>query len=621
MNRISIFKDFFTTKQPYYLSLQAVVERIRDGKAKSQVEQIRTQADPKEADRLKKLLPCICFSGRFTERLDTCLPTHSGLMVLDFDHKPTKYYPVADPKAWQDRHPGTQLNENPTHAGQYALLINDPAAFRDSMAQYPFVAIAFVSPSGKGLKVVVNVPPIKSQHRGHYAAILRFFEVLDTTSQNESRICFESYDPDIYVNEEEVLFTDYIAPQDPKVTPPPVGEKATKTDYGKLNLCAAMIRNAADGAKHETLLKAAKLAGGYIASGIVDEVAAIRMLEAEIEAKANVDDIKGAFKTIRDGIEYGKRVPIYEQTPEEQPIPKSETRNGVVYLADVWEQMDYTFNNGKARGETTHFPDLDEHFTWKRGDFTVVSGRPGSGKSEWVLQLMLIKSIKDKWKWGIFSPESFPAGEFYDTLIHALVGRSTDPAYKDQMSLENYEEAANFIQQHFFYVYPDTTHTIEDVESNFLHLHKTQTLDGVLIDPFNQLEQDFSLRDDQYLQKFITNRKRFALDNQLNYMTIVHPKAMSKNADGEYNAVDAYDLANGAMWINKTDNFISVYRPNQSTHPKDTSVEILVKKIKKQKLVGTPGSVFWNFERNSNRYFSSGFSPLQTINAQSTLAF
>jgi twinkle protein len=281
--------------------------------------------------------------------------------------------------------------------------------------------------------------------------------------------------------------------------------------------------------------------------------------------------------------------------------------------------MDDGFHKGKAKGETTHFADLDTHFTWKSGDFTVVSGRPGSGKSEWVLQLMLVKSKFTGWKWGIFSPESYPASEFYDSLIHSYVGKTTDPTSKFQMSLDEYEEAANFIQQHFFFIYPDTNHTVEEVEANFLFLHnKLQQesedgtgLAGVLIDPYNQLEQDFSLRDDQYLQRFITHRKRFALENNLHYVTVVHPKAMSKNKDGEYDVVDAYDLANGAMWINKTDNFISIYRPAQCLNPKDTGVEIHVKKIKKQKLVGVPGDVFWTFDRRSNRYYVDAKSPLE----------
>ncbi|WP_077920466.1 BT4734/BF3469 family protein [Spirosoma sp. 209] len=614
MNKFTIFADFAHTDKPFFVTLEKVVERIKTGAIKTKIEELRTCLDPKEASRLKKLLPCICFSGQFMRRDDDSMTSHSGFIVLDFDHKPEKFYPVRDAVDWQARHEGTRLIESPDKPGYYALNIDNPGLFRDSLQQYPYLACAFISPSGTGVKAVARIPAVKSQHRGHYAAILREFEVLDSTSCNESRICFDSYDPNIWVGDEFAEFTDYIAPEDKaRPTPPPTGKTATRTDYGKLNLCAAMIRNSADGGKHETLLKASRLAGGYVAAGLIDELVAIRMLEAEIENKANVDDKQTAFRTIRDGIEYGKRVPIYEQTPEEQPIPKTETRNGVIYLADVWELMDEGFHKGKARGETTHFEGLDEHFTWKKGEHTLLSGRPGSGKSEWILQMMLIKSVYAGWKWAIFSPESYPADEFYDTLIHTLVGKSTDPTYKGQMTLDEYEQGANFIQQHFFFIYPDTSHTIEEVEANMLHLHQKHGLAGVLIDPFNQLSRDFSMRDDQYLEVFVSTRQRMAREHQLCYITVAHPKPMQKNKDGEYDVVDAYDIANGAMWINKTDNFISVYRPNQSREPKDTSVEIHVKKIKRQKLVGTPGSVFWTFDRKTNRYYEDGKSPLSQV--------
>lgn len=228
---------------------------------------------------------------------------------------------------------------------------------------------------------------------------------------------------------------------------------------------------------------------------------------------------------------------------------------------------------------------------------------------------MLAKSVFCGWRWAVFSPESFPADEFYDTIIHALVGKTPDPIYAGQMSRAQYEEAASFINSHFFFIHPDGAHTIEEVEANVRFCQNEYGIDGVLIDPFNQLERDFSLRDDQYLEKFIIKRKRFANDNQVNYLCVVHPKQMDMNKEGEYNPVNAYDMANGAMWINKTDNFISIDRPRQVKSPADTSVDVHVKKIKKQKLVGIPGTVFWDFRRTTNRYYSDGFSPLSSINS------
>ncbi len=86
---------------------------------------------------------------------------------------------------------------------------------------------------------------------------------------------------------------------------------------------------------------------------------------------------------------------------------------------------------------------------------------------------------------------------------------------------------------------------------------------------------------------------------------------MKKNDEGGYDAPDLYDVSGGAMWGNKIDNMISVHRPNQQTDPTGTKVEIHVKKIKKQKLVGIPGYMDMEFDRTTNRYYVNGVSPFE----------
>ena len=70
----------------------------------------------------------------------------------------------------------------------------------------PHVVLAFISPSGKGIKVIVRVNPIPTndiEHKGAYQACLDFFEDLadeyefevDTTGKDCSRLCYLTHDP------------------------------------------------------------------------------------------------------------------------------------------------------------------------------------------------------------------------------------------------------------------------------------------------------------------------------------------------------------------------------------------------------------------------------------------
>lgn len=566
---VTVYKNALETKQPYYVQVDVILDRIKNGKIKQQIDEIRNETDEAVRRDKKKMLPSIIFAGRFTERKDSAIEAHSGLCVLDFDH-----------------------------------IANLPEK-KAEIASNEFVYSVFVSPSGDGLKVLVKIPPSIDNHRKHYKALLKRFPELDATSINISRVCFESYDPDIYINKNAVEFTD----MEELIDTTPVGgnlDTQVKTNYAKIQIAVQMIRNSVDGEKHNVLLKASRLMGGYIASGYVDYFEAKRILETEI-ANKDIADIKGAIKTIENGIKYGQRNPI----SVDEYTPVQIKSDGIIEVDGVWEEMKKQFFHGKKRGETTHFTEFDINFKWKEGEITLIIARPNAGKTEFMLQLMLMRSVFDGWKWAVFSPENYPVDEFIDTLIHALVGKSTDPYYdRNQMTFEQYEDSYKFIKEHFFYIYPDK-HTVSEIDANVLHLIETKNIQGVFIDPFNQLEVDTSERDDKFLSAFLRERKRFAVEHNLRYVISAHPKTMQKTKDGNYDVPDIYDIAGGAMWGNKMDNIIVLHRPYILTDPMNTTVEVIVRKVKKQKLVGIPGTCVFTFDRAKNRYFLNRQNPLE----------
>lgn len=571
---ITVFDDVFD-QVPKYTTPDKVFKAIKSCSIQPQLDLIRAEKNKNRKQELKKKLKSIIFAGTFKARGNKNIIKHSGLCIIDFDH------------------------------------LENVEVKKSEMKLLPFVLAAFVSPSGDGLKVVCKIPASIEKHQGHYVALMKRLNEkdLDTTSQNIERICFASADADIYVNPNAVEFTEYYTE--------PVKEKKilyrapinfVNPDQKKLSIAADMIRKSGDGQKHAVLLAASRLMGGYIAGGLISEDDAVAVLENEIQAK-DINDFDGAKKTIRDGIKYGKSAPLYDL--EKAAGIYVIKRTGIPEQDNVWETMKHMFIHGKKRGVTTHIKKLDPHFTWKPGELSLIIGRPNAGKSEFSFQLMLLKSVFDGWKWGVFTPENFPADEFYDTLIHAYVGKTTDPHYGSrQMSLTEYERGYEFVKKHFFYVYPET-HTIEEIDANFNYLIDKENINGTLIDPFNQLENESTIRDDKYLSEFLRIRKRRALEFNLCDIITTHPKNMSRNSNGEYDVPDMYDIAGGAMWSNKVDNIMVVNRPNFISNPASTQVDIHIRKIKKQKLVGVPGVCALDYSRPTNRYMEDGVSPFE----------
>jgi len=280
---------------------------------------------------------------------------------------------------------------------------------------------------------------------------------------------------------------------------------------------------------------------------------------------------------------------------------------GVHMVEDIFETMLDNFRKGIQLAPTTRYVSIDENFRWKKGEIVLHTGYMNCGKTFNVVQMMLTKSIWDGWKWAVFSPENYPANDFYDDLVEMYCGK-----WLDKITEQEYVDACWFINQHIFFVYPENEHDLNCIHDRFRYLVLKKGVDGVLIDPWNQLDslQKPYQREDQYLSEMLKIVKRFALLNNVVYNIIAHPKNPNPGLDKKLEVVDFYDISGGAMWGNKVDGIISWHRPNFLTDRKDPNVEMHVQKVKRKRTGGQTGQVdlyvSWGIKRLCEK---DGFSP------------
>jgi len=166
---VTIFQNIRETETPFFKDVTYILQRIKEGKNQDLVKKIRAEKDKTKRNELKKNLPAICFSGKFNKRSDSSIVEHSGLICLDFD--------------------GYEKKKN---------LLEDKENFQNNK----FVYSVFVSPSGNGLKVLVKIPPKPENHTKYFNSLKKEFNssYFDTTSKNVSRVCYESYDRLLHIN-------------------------------------------------------------------------------------------------------------------------------------------------------------------------------------------------------------------------------------------------------------------------------------------------------------------------------------------------------------------------------------------------------------------------------------
>jgi hypothetical protein len=176
-HNVTIFQNIRDTDTPFFRDVHVILDRIKEGAGatKDLVKRIRLEKNKPERQELKKQLPAICFSGTFNKRTDASLIEHSGLICLDFDGY-------------------TKQKE----------LLQD----KENLSKNKYVFSVFISPSGNGLKVLVKIPADAENHTMYFNSLEKYFNspYFDKTSKNLSRVCYESYDPLISINENSSIW-------------------------------------------------------------------------------------------------------------------------------------------------------------------------------------------------------------------------------------------------------------------------------------------------------------------------------------------------------------------------------------------------------------------------------
>jgi hypothetical protein len=274
---ISFYQNVFD-KAPGEINLR---EALLSPQWKDQVEFVRSiQEEPRQKVEKGKL-PLFTIGGLFSAGDDASLLRPTGLMGIDID--------AGD-------------NEGIPNFHQFKELIR--------AAGLPFVAYCGLSIRGKGFFLVIAIED-PTQYSRHHAQMEADFAKnglkIDPSCKNISRKRFVTFDPEPYINDNAIPVKLRMPKPEtyrPRVFAPRTGTKDAA------DILTATINRAQDGNKHETLLKAARLAGGYIAGNQITEAEAVAILEEAIRCKTVVS-FADAQKTIQKGIAYGKREPIY----------------------------------------------------------------------------------------------------------------------------------------------------------------------------------------------------------------------------------------------------------------------------------------------------------------------
>ncbi|WP_084647696.1 HRDC domain-containing protein [Gelidibacter mesophilus] len=180
----SFYNNLMSAKAPdNEFDINQLIEVIRYGYIKNDIKILRCLDNKHERSRLKESkLPCVTLSGTFEKRNKHHLQEHSGLIQIDID----------------------DLEE---YDSIFNTLISDEFTF-----------VAFKSPSGNGIKLIVKINPSIDTHLEQFLALQKYYLdeyniEIDGACKDIARCMLLSYDPNIYCNPFSDVYAELYMPE------------------------------------------------------------------------------------------------------------------------------------------------------------------------------------------------------------------------------------------------------------------------------------------------------------------------------------------------------------------------------------------------------------------------
>lgn len=264
-------------------------------------------------------------------------------------------------------------------------------------------------------------------------------------------------------------------------------------------------------------------------------------------------------------------------------------------------------SGGLPRGTSTGWPSLDALYTVGMGQWTVLTGTPNAGKSEWLDALLVNLAKQEPWRFFIYSPENWPLCLHHSKILEKYIGKPFNPGPNERMHEDEVDEGEEWMKNKFIFCKPNTPdivsivgEAVDKIAQANPDVSKHRFKTGVIVDPWNQLEH--CRPQHQTMTEYVSQTLSACIDLvrefNIHLWLVAHPAKMRKDASGKYPIPTPHDIADSAHFWNKADNCITVWR-DQVEGSQD--VDIHVQKIR-FKHIGRIGLATLKYDRITGRY-------------------
>lgn len=276
-----------------------------------------------------------------------------------------------------------------------------------------------------------------------------------------------------------------------------------------------------------------------------------------------------------------------------------QARFEIMRVADFAEDLSALQTHGLKPGLSAGWRSVDEFYTVRPREWTLVTGIPGHGKSTWIDAVMVNTYRQNDWRWAVFSAENWPLERHAATLMSQYHGKPLS-----EFTDKEFVQVSSEIHMGFNFLCPkEEDYTIEHILELASECCKDSQVKGIVIDPWNELDHSrpSSMTETEYISRCLTRIRRFARAHEVHVFLVAHPTKLKKNQQDEYPVPTPYDVSGSAHFRNKADNCICIWRDVEDQQNRTT---VYVQKIRFRE-VGKVGQCQLVYDWRSGRFIDS----------------
>ena len=280
---------------------------------------------------------------------------------------------------------------------------------------------------------------------------------------------------------------------------------------------------------------------------------------------------------------------------------KTTRPEGDVDMDTVADEMDDIIRHGLPKGLPVGLPNLDSLLRIQKGRLYILTGTPGSGKSQFLDHVAVLMNARYGWKFSVYSPEMMPLGEHLTMFLTKYLGKPVSDIDPDSAE---YADARLKVKEAVHFIDPDSNE-IDDVLAIAKYQCRKYGCEAIIIDPWNSLlHHGESLFKVDNINEALLKILNFAHRQDVCAFVMPHPTNQQTTKDGKPMKIHLYNISGGAMFRNRGDFGMVMTR-----HYKDDDdntfgfdyVEMAIEKTKWE-YIAQLGTIYFRYEPGVGRF-------------------